>query len=474
MKKLFFIAVAALAIGACSKVQTVDIQNEINFKVANYVQTKATGSVYDNGAFGTYSWFTTTGYAPTDFMVNEEVAHVGGVWKTKNNTFYWPKTGSLEFISYSPFNGTNATADSNPAITPNTITYTGVNTAAVDVSNNPLNIDYMYADKAIASKNINVVTDGVESGYSGVPTIFHHALAKLSFNIKANFVSWTDSKTNTTTTWDVKVTSAKISGSNLFTRLNYWVVTLGGQPMVTPPELSSVEAPSEATVVCRGNVFTFQLDRAIADNGGIFLVIEASEGQSNGVSRAHDKAVAIKIIEGPDATLIDLRPEYLAKHGAFSASAPKIFLRYYYVDSNNGVKSQAMLAEVKWEADGTDSGSGNGGSQSGNGSQGGSGSQQGPETVTVEAPVISGTTPFEESTQVSISGPSGAQIHYTTDGTTPTASSNLYSAPFSLDASSTVKAIAIKDGVSSSVASKVFAKTSGGNGGGGEQDGDES
>ena len=268
-------------------------------------------------------------------------------------------------------------------------------------------------------------------------------------------------------------TSAKISGSNLFTRLNYWVVTLGGQPMVTPPELSSVEAPSEATVVCRGNVFTFQLDRAIADNGGIFLVIEASEGQSNGVSRAHDKAVAIKLIEGPDATLIDLRPEYLAKHGAFSASAPKIFLRYYYVDSNNGVKSQAMLAEVKWEADGTDSGSGNGGSQSGNGSQGGSGSQQEPETVTVEAPVISGTTPFEESTQVSISGPSGAQIRYTTDGTTPTASSNLYSAPFSLDASSTVKAIAIKDGVSSSVASKVFAKTSGGNGGGGEQDGDE-
>ena len=209
MKKLLLFAVAALMIGACAKVETPELQDqtrkEITFEVAKYVQTKAAGSLYDNGAFGTYSWFTTTGYAPADFMINEEVDMIGGAWKTKNNTFYWPKTGSVEFISYSPFNGTNSSADSNPAITPTTITYTGVNTAAAS-------IDYMYADKAIASKNINVVTDGIDSGYSGVPTIFRHALAKLSFNIKANFVTWTDSNTNTTTTWDVYVTSAKISG----------------------------------------------------------------------------------------------------------------------------------------------------------------------------------------------------------------------------------------------------------------------
>ena len=39
--------------------------------------------------------------------------------------------------------------------------------------------------------------------------------------------------------------------------------------------------------------------RSLADNGGIFLVIEASEGQSNGVSRAHSKAAAVKIIPSP-------------------------------------------------------------------------------------------------------------------------------------------------------------------------------
>ena len=68
---------------------------------------------------------------------------------------------------------------------------------------------------------------------------------------------------------------------------------------------------------------------------------------------------------------------------------------------------------------------------------------------------------------MTITGPSGAQIRYTTDGSTPTSSSQLYSGAFSLSASSTVKAIAIKDGVVSTVATKSFTKSenSGGNSG---------
>ena len=134
-------------------------------------------------------------------------------------------------------------------------------------------------------------------------------------------------------------TKAKLSGSNLFTRLNYWIVTLGGQVLVTPPEINSVEAPSSATIVCQGDTFTFKLDQAPADNGGIYLVIEATEGKSNGVSRAHASAAAV-----------DIRADYVAKNGAPSAAAPKIFFRYYLVDSSTGVKSQVMLAETKWEA----------------------------------------------------------------------------------------------------------------------------
>ena len=115
---------------------------------------------------------------------------------------------------------------------------------------------------------------------------------------------------------------------------------------------------------------------------------------------------------------------------------------------------------------GSQSGSGNGGSQSGEqgGNQNGgsqSGEQGGSQSATLAAPTISGTTPFAETTSVSISGPAGSEIHYTTDGSTPTAESTLYSEAFTLSDTATVKAIAIKDGESSEVASKLFTKGEG-------------
>ena len=87
---------------------------------------------------------------------------------------------------------------------------------------------------------------------------------------------------------------------------------------------------------------------------------------------------------------------------------------------------------------------------------------EGSETPTVAAPTISGTSPFADTTQVTISGPAEAELRYSTDGSTPTRESKLYTEPFTLSATTTVKAIAIKDGVSSSVASRTFTKSSGG------------
>ena len=85
---------------------------------------------------------------------------------------------------------------------------------------------------------------------------------------------------------------------------------------------------------------------------------------------------------------------------------------------------------------------------------------------TVAAPTISGETPFDESTLATISGPDGAEIRYTVDGSTPTAESSLYSEALTLTDTVLVKAIAIKNGVSSEVASKTFTKNGSGNGGG--------
>ena len=214
MKHYIILAVAALAsMVACTKTEIVpEAQKEISFEVAKYVQTKATPGVkYDESlTFGTYAWFTaTSGSTNAVFMTNEEVGLVSGVWKTKKNTFYWPKTGSIDFISYSPFAGTNGTAGTVPTVTATSIDYTDVTIASDDL---------MYADKVTCSSNVNEIKDdlvsGSDSGYSGVPTLFHHALAKLSFKMNASFLTYTDNTTTpaNTTTWEIQVTKAKIKG----------------------------------------------------------------------------------------------------------------------------------------------------------------------------------------------------------------------------------------------------------------------
>ena len=100
--------------------------------------------------------------------------------------------------------------------------------------------------------------------------------------------------------------------------------------------------------------------------------------------------------------------------------------------------------------------------ENGSGSQG-SGSQS--QQNSVAAPVISGVSPFEETSQVSISGPDGATIYYSENGDDPDTNDTLYTQPFTIDETTTIKAIAIKDGVSSQVTTKVFTKGTGGSGG---------
>ena len=113
----------------------------------------------------------------------------------------------------------------------------------------------------------------------------------------------------------------------------------------------------------------------------------------------------------------------------------------------------------------------NQGSGSEQGSGSGNGSSTGSETSSVESPVISGETPFDESTEVTISGPDGAEIRYTTDGTAPNAESSLYSEAITLTDTTTVKAIAIKNGESSEAATKVFTKNGSNVGSGGFETG---
>ena len=76
----------------------------------------------------------------------------------------------------------------------------------------------------------------------------------------------------------------------------------------------------------------------------------------------------------------------------------------------------------------------------------------------VIAPAITGSTPFDIETYCKITADEGTEIRYTLDGTDPTTSSTLYTDSIKLTATTTVKAIAVKDGKTSEVAEKTFEK----------------
>ncbi len=111
-----------------------------------------------------------------------------------------------------------------------------------------------------------------------------------------------------------------------------------------------VETPGACTIVCTGSAFTFKLDAVPADVTNLKLVIEATEGQSNGVSRAYSKAAQIKMVSSPSTSAVDIKSDYEAKNGVLGAGAPKVFFRYYFVNSATGEKSGIMLASVTWTA----------------------------------------------------------------------------------------------------------------------------
>ena len=148
------------------------------------------------------------------------------------------------------------------------------------------------------------------------------------------------------------------------------------------------------------------------------------------------------------------------------ARATGEFTRQELTKAGNVTELPKNFTDYHEEDDEPQNPSGGSGSQSGSGTgsvtpSGNSSSQNGGnQTASVAAPTIGGDAVFDGSTIVTMSGPEGAEIHYTTNGVNPTAESTLYAEPFSLSHTSTVKAIAIKNGVSSAVTTKYFTERS--------------
>jgi len=221
---------------------------------------------------------------------------------------------------------------------------------------------------------------------------------------------------------------------------------------------------------------TRKLARHIADHGSVY-----TQDVVEGVLTKAEACIVEMLLESKKIKLEGLGTFYLMaenkKGGAVSIDKfnPKSSFKGLHIrflpdqGDEAGLNSKEVLAKATfmWAEDlkrekaesRPTSPSNGGGNDNGSGSGSQSGEQGGSQAQTVSAPQISGTTPFAETTSVSIQAEQGAEIRYTTDGSTPTAESSLYSAPITLSDTATVKAIAIKNGQSSEVASKTFTKS---------------
>ena len=207
--------------------------------------------------------------------------------------------------------------------------------------------------------------------------------------------------------------------------------------------------------------------KAAWDAAGEVIRTWATEGHSVplpglGTMRFSVRSKAVAELEDVKANLITTRRIIFTPNTDVKDELKNTAIQITCLDEDGNVLKRVTSGDSGEIEDNENGSTGNGENGStengGNQNQGGTGSL----TPSLTSPTISGNTQFTDSTQVSMSGPDGAEIHYTTDGSVPTAESAVYSEAFSLSATTTVKAIAIKDGVSSEVVSKVFTKSSGG------------
>ena len=225
MKKSFLLAaLVGVALTSCTKNEPVaPAPQGITFEVGTYApQTRANVDLGETITFGAYAYVSDAQDAtnPQNFMVNQAVEYNSTETRWEpTTTYYWP--GSfVDFICYAPY---TATVDASvPVIggTDNaTLSYTDYEVPTVKANQK----DLLYGDKAE-----NYKANSTFNGFEGVPTLFHHALAKINFTVAT---AKTEKGTAPdVTTWATTINS--ITLSNVATKGSISMTTTNAYPAV--------------------------------------------------------------------------------------------------------------------------------------------------------------------------------------------------------------------------------------------------
>ena len=209
MKKIIYITlITVTALSACTKIEQGErTGREISFAVGSYAErTKANEALNTSLLFRSRAFLHATGLSVQDMFgagAGEQVGYVSGIWQAgavSGNEYHWPVSdGSyVNFVSWYDKNGNPDTAN----LSETSLQWTDRTIVADD--------DILYADEAWrysedTSNGTHFTGDAITSG---VPTLFHHALAQICF--KAKIAS--GKNVDGTTTWEITLKNFSLAG----------------------------------------------------------------------------------------------------------------------------------------------------------------------------------------------------------------------------------------------------------------------
>lgn len=170
---------------SCTKVeQSESVQSQICYNVVQCTQTKAAGLYPTNVPFVSSAFYLENGKTwaanrseAKPYIENAIISFDGTNWRDKDHSYYWPRAGKLTFFSYSP----QAIKASTQIDRNSGITITGWDVNA-----------HQDVDIMIADVQTEQTANQIGGTYTGVPTIFRHALSKISgftFNLHKDYAN---------------------------------------------------------------------------------------------------------------------------------------------------------------------------------------------------------------------------------------------------------------------------------------------
>jgi hypothetical protein len=134
--------------------------------------------------------------------------------------------------------------------------------------------------------------------------------------------------------------SIKLSGINVFTRINNNLLLIGEGIISAPPVAQSFAGPTRVTLssIVAGGILTISpdFDVPVGSKG----VVRMTSPQSAGKKFVKSEFRVIDIAPEGSAAPYDVAAAYVAKFGALPLTGQKVFVEVYVISINSGIASQ--------------------------------------------------------------------------------------------------------------------------------------